>query len=159
MNFSWTDVFVFVFNLSQMTRSKSKKKGRIKFFSELNSRKKSCSSFKIGWGFNKHIETSSKSLTRLNTPLISTKSSNLRISRGYPFKLKMFSIISSFTIQMAPQRKRTYQEEFLNHGFTEIEDKGIMKPHCVVCLKNTGLKKSELKKNLVNLHSHLLFSK
>jgi hypothetical protein len=36
---------------------------------------------------------------------------------------------------MTSTRKRIYQQGFLNYGFTEIEDKGIMKPQCVVCLK------------------------
>ena len=32
---------------------------------------------------------------------------------------------------MALARKRTYQAEFLNYGFTDIEDKGQIKPQCV----------------------------
>lgn len=59
---------------------------------------------------------------------------------------------------MAANRKRTYQEEFLNYGFTQIEDNGTMKPQCVVCMKvltSESFKKSQLKKHLDNLHSHL----
>ncbi|XP_042222527.1 zinc finger BED domain-containing protein 5-like [Homarus americanus] len=55
-------------------------------------------------------------------------------------------------------RKRTYQAEFLNYGFTEIENKGQMKPQCVVCLKvltTESFKNNQLKKHLDNLHSHL----
>ncbi|XP_026579563.1 protein ZBED8-like [Pseudonaja textilis] len=59
---------------------------------------------------------------------------------------------------MTSIRKRIYQEEFLDYGFTQIDDKGIMKPQCVVCLKvltAESLKKSQLKKHLDNLHPHL----
>lgn len=59
---------------------------------------------------------------------------------------------------MAANRKRTYQDEFLNYGFTQIEDNGTMKPQCVVCMKvltSESFKKSQLKKHLDNLHSHL----
>ncbi|XP_068245162.1 protein FAM200C-like [Palaemon carinicauda] len=62
---------------------------------------------------------------------------------------------------MASASKRTYQAEFLNCGFTEIEDKGQMKPQCVVCMKvltAESFKKNQLKKHLDNVHSHL-FSK
>lgn len=55
-------------------------------------------------------------------------------------------------------RKRIYQEEFLTFGFTQVEDKGIMKPQCVVCLKvltPESFKKSQLQKHLNNLHPHL----
>ncbi|XP_072392188.1 protein FAM200C-like [Diabrotica undecimpunctata] len=43
---------------------------------------------------------------------------------------------------MAANRKRAYQDEFLNYGFTQIEDNGTMKPH-------------QLKKHLENLRSYL----
>ena len=59
---------------------------------------------------------------------------------------------------MAANRKRTNQDEFLNYGFTQIEDNGIMKPQCVVCMKvltSQSFKKSQLKKHFDNLHSHL----
>ncbi|XP_068250240.1 protein FAM200B-like [Palaemon carinicauda] len=59
---------------------------------------------------------------------------------------------------MASARKRTYQAEFLNYGFTEIEDKGQMKPQCVVCMKvltTEYIKKNQLKKHLDKVHSHL----
>ncbi|XP_035214636.1 protein ZBED8-like [Stegodyphus dumicola] len=59
---------------------------------------------------------------------------------------------------MAANRKRTYQDEFFNYGFTQIEDNGTMKPQCVVCMKvltSESFKKSQLKKHLDNLHSHL----
>ncbi|XP_066952485.1 protein FAM200C-like [Macrobrachium rosenbergii] len=59
---------------------------------------------------------------------------------------------------MASARKRTYQAEFLNYGFTEIEDKGQMKPQCVVCMKvltAESFKKNQLKKHLDKVHSHL----
>ena len=72
--------------------------------------------------------------------------------------LKLFESLSFFTPQMTSTRKRIYQEEFLNYGFTQIEDKGIMKPQCVVCLivlTAESFKKSQLKKHLNNLHPHL----
>ena len=59
---------------------------------------------------------------------------------------------------MASARKRTYQAEFLNYGFTEIEDRGQMKPQCVVCMKvltAESFKKNQLKKHLDKVHSHL----
>jgi hypothetical protein len=73
--------------------------------------------------------------------------------------LKLYNMLKSytFTLQMASKRKRTYQEEFPNYGLTEIEDKGQMKPQCV-CLKvltAESFKRSQLKKRLDNLHSHL----
>jgi hypothetical protein len=67
-------------------------------------------------------------------------------------------VIFTFNLQISSKRKRTYQEEFLNHGFTELEDKGLMKQQCVVCLKaltSESFKRSQLKKHLDNLHSHL----
>ena len=48
---------------------------------------------------------------------------------------------------MAANRKRTYQDEFLNYGFTQIEDNGTMKPQCVVCMKvltSESLKKKSI---------------
>ena len=59
---------------------------------------------------------------------------------------------------MAEKRKRSYQDQFLNYGFTEIEDNGTMKPQCVVCMKvltSESFKKSQLKKHLDSLHPHL----
>ncbi|XP_026476289.1 protein ZBED8-like [Ctenocephalides felis] len=59
---------------------------------------------------------------------------------------------------MTENRRRTYQEEFLNYGFTQIEDNGTMKPQCVVCMKvlrPESFKKSQLKKHLDNVHSQL----
>jgi hypothetical protein len=32
---------------------------------------------------------------------------------------------------MTQTRKRIYQEEFLSYWFTQIEDKGIIKPQCI----------------------------
>ncbi|XP_076036091.1 SCAN domain-containing protein 3-like [Oratosquilla oratoria] len=46
----------------------------------------------------------------------------------------------------------------LNYGFTEIEDKGQMKPQCVSCMKiltAKSFKKNQLKKHLDKVHSHL----
>ncbi|KAK2712587.1 hypothetical protein QYM36_011317 [Artemia franciscana] len=57
---------------------------------------------------------------------------------------------------MATNRKRTYQDEFLNYGFTQIEDNGTMKPQCVACMKiltSESSIKSQSKKHLDNLHS------
>ncbi|XP_072380507.1 protein FAM200C-like [Diabrotica undecimpunctata] len=59
---------------------------------------------------------------------------------------------------MTANRKRTYQEEFLNYSFTQIKDNGTMNPQWVVCTKvltSESFKKSQLKKHLDNLHSHL----
>ena len=60
---------------------------------------------------------------------------------------------------MAANRKRTYQYEFLDNGFTQLEDNGMMKPQCVVCMKILtleSLKKTQLKKYSDNLHSTCL---
>ena len=54
--------------------------------------------------------------------------------------------------------KRSYPEDFLTFGFIQAEDKGIMKPQCLVCLKvltQESLKKSQLQKHLNKLHPHL----
>lgn len=71
---------------------------------------------------------------------------------------EVFSLLFSVSLQMAANRKRTFQDVFLNYGFTQIEDNGTMKPQCVVCMKvltSESFKKSQLKKHLDNLHSHL----
>ncbi|XP_035212851.1 protein ZBED8-like [Stegodyphus dumicola] len=50
---------------------------------------------------------------------------------------------------MAGNRKRTYQDEFLNYGFTQIDDNGTMKPQCVVCMKEEiSVKRQRLNSNL-----------
>ena len=47
--------------------------------------------------------------------------------------------------------KRSYKQEFLDLGFTSINDRGTVKPLCVLCyevLSNESLKKNKLKKYL-----------
>ncbi|XP_057652306.1 SCAN domain-containing protein 3-like [Diorhabda carinulata] len=59
---------------------------------------------------------------------------------------------------MAANRKRTYQDEFLNYGFPRKKNNGTIKPQCVVCMKvrtSESFKKSQLNKHLDNLHSQL----
>ncbi|XP_023718367.1 SCAN domain-containing protein 3-like [Cryptotermes secundus] len=75
-----------------------------------------------------------------------------------PHPEAMQSVLEHREVPMTSTRKRIYQEEFLNYGFTQIEDKGIMKPQCVDCLKvltAESFKKSQSKKHLNNLHPHL----
>ena len=36
---------------------------------------------------------------------------------------------------MAVNKKRKYDDNYLDFGFTSITDKGVLKPHCVICHK------------------------
>lgn len=56
----------------------------------------------------------------------------VRTFTNYFFQLKQFS---DHVISLPINRKRTYQDQFFNYGFIQIEDSGTMKPHCVVCMK------------------------
>lgn len=55
--------------------------------------------------------------------------------------------------------KRRYKEQFLDLGFTEIEDHGVSKPQCVLCmevLSNESLKENKLKRHLETKHPAFL---
>ena len=48
--------------------------------------------------------------------------------------------------------------EYLNYGITDLVDKGIVKPQCVICgevLSNESFKDSKLKRHLQIKHSKL----
>jgi hypothetical protein len=52
--------------------------------------------------------------------------------------------------------KRSYNEAFLNFGFTHISDRGTVKPQCVLCcevLSNESMKANKLKRHLETKHS------
>ena len=56
--------------------------------------------------------------------------------------------------------KRSYNQEFLGLGFTSINDRGAVKPQCVLCyevLSNKSLKKNKLKRHLETKHSQHIF--
>lgn len=56
---------------------------------------------------------------------------------------------------MATSKKRGYLESYLDFGFTSIEDNGVIKPQCVLCLKvlaAESLKPSKLKAHLESKH-------
>ncbi|XP_068204625.1 SCAN domain-containing protein 3-like [Palaemon carinicauda] len=51
--------------------------------------------------------------------------------------------------------KRSYKDAFLDFGFTNIVDHGIIKPQCVICcevLSNESLKSNKLKRHLTSKH-------
>ncbi|XP_068250780.1 protein FAM200C-like [Palaemon carinicauda] len=85
-------------------------------------------------------------------------SHNVDVGNTFPVKQSPYWLKPVKWDLMASARKRTYQAEFLNYGFTEIEDKGQMKPQCVVCMKvltAESFEKNQLKKHLDKVHSHL----
>ena len=51
--------------------------------------------------------------------------------------------------------KRSYNQEFLDLGFTSINDRGAVKPQCVLCyevLSNESLKKKKSEQHLEMKH-------
>ena len=55
--------------------------------------------------------------------------------------------------------KRPYVPDFIELGFTHIEDKGVVKPQCILCsavLCNESLKKSKLQDHMKRKHPTLL---
>jgi hypothetical protein len=92
-------------------------------------------------------------LSRLNARAVHGEaSSTLRVC----WRVNTFTITVFFALQMTSTRKRIYQEKFLSYGFSQIEDKGIMKPECgLKVLTAESFKKSQLKKHLDNLYPHL----
>ncbi|XP_068204583.1 SCAN domain-containing protein 3-like [Palaemon carinicauda] len=51
--------------------------------------------------------------------------------------------------------KRSYKDAFLDFGFTNIVDHGIIKPQCVICcevLSNESMKSNKLKRHLTSKH-------
>ncbi len=54
-------------------------------------------------------------------------------------------------------KKRKYNEEYINYGFTSILADGIEKPQCVLCFKvlgNDTMRPSKLKHHLQTIHPH-----
>lgn len=52
--------------------------------------------------------------------------------------------------------KRKYDSEYIKHGFSYIEDKGVQKPQCILCcevLVGESMKPSKLKRHLETKHS------
>lgn len=59
---------------------------------------------------------------------------------------------------MAPTKKRQYQEEYLEHGFSFIVKNGVQCPQCVIChkvLANDSMKPFQLKMHLQRSHGEL----
>lgn len=57
---------------------------------------------------------------------------------------------------MPPAKKRTYKEIFLQWGFTNIVDKAVEKPQCVLCSKvltAESMKPSKLKEHFERSHA------
>src|SRR5215469_15579232 len=55
-------------------------------------------------------------------------------------------------------KKRTYNDNFLNFGFTAIVNNGVQMPQCVICKKtlaNESMKPSKLKEHLIKVHPEL----
>ena len=53
------------------------------------------------------------------------------------------------------QKKRKYQDNYLNFGFTYVVQDGLQIPQCVLCMKtfsNSTMKPAPLKQHLVNAH-------
>lgn len=56
------------------------------------------------------------------------------------------------------QKKRNYQDDYLQHGFTYLVQNGLQIPQCVVCHKtfsNSTMKPAPLKQHLSNAHPEL----
>ena len=53
------------------------------------------------------------------------------------------------------QKKRKYQDNYLNFGFTNLFEDDLQIPQCVVCMKtfsNSTMKLASLKQHLANAH-------
>ena len=51
--------------------------------------------------------------------------------------------------------KRKYQDDYLNFGFTFLENNGHQLPQCVLCMKtlsNSSMKPYQLKQHLITVH-------
>ncbi|XP_045109119.1 zinc finger BED domain-containing protein 5-like [Portunus trituberculatus] len=56
---------------------------------------------------------------------------------------------------MASNKKRNYDDNYLDFGFTSITDKGVVKPQCVIChkiLTAESLRPSKLRLHLETKH-------
>ena len=52
-------------------------------------------------------------------------------------------------------KKRTYQDSYVNYGFSFLDNNGVQLPQCVLCLKtlsNSSMKPFLLKQHLENIH-------
>ena len=57
------------------------------------------------------------------------------------------------------QKKRNYQDNYLDFGFTYFIEDDLQIPQCVVCMKtfsNSTMKPASLKQHLPNAHSSIM---
>jgi len=57
------------------------------------------------------------------------------------------------------QKKRKYQDNYLDFGFTYLIEDGLQIPQCVVCMKtfsNSTMKPAPLKQHLANAHPSMM---
>ena len=57
------------------------------------------------------------------------------------------------------QKKRKYQDNYLNFGFTYLIQDGLQIPQCVLCMKtfsNSTMKPAPLKQHLANAHPSMI---
>ena len=57
------------------------------------------------------------------------------------------------------QKKRKYQDNYLDFGFTYLIEDDLQIPQCVVCMKtfsNSTMKPASLKQHLANAHPSMI---
>ena len=57
------------------------------------------------------------------------------------------------------QKKRKYQDNYLDFGFTYLIEDDLQIPQCVVCMKtfsNSTMKPASLKQHLANAHTSMM---
>ena len=57
------------------------------------------------------------------------------------------------------QKKRKYQDNYLDFGFTYLIEDNLQIPQCVVCIKtfsNSTMKSASLKQHLANAHPSMM---
>ena len=60
------------------------------------------------------------------------------------------------------KKKRKYQDNYLNFGFTYLIQDGLQIPQCVLCMKifsNSTVKPALLKQHLANAHPSMISKK
>lgn len=69
-------------------------------------------------------------------------------------EIAVFCLCIAGTV-MASNKKRNYDDNYLDFGFTSITDKGVVKPQCVIChkiLTAESLRPSKLRLHLETKH-------
>ncbi|KAG0710983.1 Syntaxin-16 [Chionoecetes opilio] len=91
----------------------------------------------------------------MKTRMMRTRMMRTRMMRTRMMKTRMMKMNDA---KVMSSRKRVYREAFLAFGFTFIVDKGVQKPHCVVChaiLCSESMKSNQLRTHLIRKHPDL----